>query len=345
MARQVRASAPARANLIGNPSDQYAGTTLSCSLPLRAHARVEAADETEIRIEQAVLRIGDPAELVPRGDDFDLGRVALASLGAPAGVSLSYDSEVPAQSGVGGSSALLVALLGALGAWLERPREPSELAEAAREVEWKLLGIQCGFVDHYMAAYGGLRFLDFAGKAGLAGEGPGPFATVESLVDRVPRLPFLLAFTGVRHHSGSVHAPIRRRFERGEAEVVRAYERVGELGRLGRAALLAADWRGLSELMNENHAIQRELGGSGAPNEAMITAARDAGAPAAKLAGAGDGGTVVALWLDDDFAPLEAAFAGAGAAALWRPRPLDGLVVEDFDAARASRGAGAVPRA
>ena len=36
MARQVRASAPARANLIGNPSDQYAGTTLSCSLPLRA---------------------------------------------------------------------------------------------------------------------------------------------------------------------------------------------------------------------------------------------------------------------------------------------------------------------
>lgn len=345
MARQVCASAPARANLIGNPSDQYAGTTLACSLPLRAHARVAAADETQIRTEQGVLRIGDPAELAPRGDDFDLGRVALTSLGAPAGVALAYDSEIPPQSGVGGSSALLVALLGALDAWLGRARERSGLAEAAREVERKLLGIQCGFVDHYMAAYGGLRFLDFAGKADLAGEGPGPCAVVESLAERVPRLPFLLAFTGVRHDSGSVHGPIRRRFERGEAEVVRAYERVAELGRLGRAAMLAADWSGLAELMNENHAIQRELGGSGAPNEAMIAAARDAGAPAAKLAGAGDGGTVVALWLDDDFAPLEAAFARAGAKALWRPRPLDGLVVEDSDSTGASRGAGAIPRA
>ena len=334
MSRQLRASAPARANLIGNPSDQYAGTTLSCSLALRAHASVETADETEIRTVKGSLRIADPADLVPRGDDFDLGRVALAEFDAPGPLLLAYHSEVPSASGVGGSSALLVALLGALGAWLERPLEPPALAEAAREVERERLGIQCGFVDHYMAVFGGLQFLDFAGKADAPGQGPGPFARLESLAERVPRLPFLLGFTGVRHHSGSVHAPIRQRFERGEARVIEAYARVAEIGRLGRAALIGADWNGLAELMNENHAIQRDLGGSGESNEALIEAVRAAGAPAAKLAGAGDGGTVVALWPDEDFAPLEQAFVRAGATALWHPRPVAGLVVEDAEGPR-----------
>jgi len=44
------------------------------------------------------------------------------------------------------------------------------------------------------------------------------------------------------------------------------------------------DWPALGRLMNENHAIQRDLGGSGEPNERLIAAALQAGAPGAKLA-------------------------------------------------------------
>ena len=81
--------------------------------------------------------------------------------------------------------------------------------------------------------------------------------------------------------------------------------------------------------MNENHALVRELGGSGEPNERLIAAALAAGAPGAKLAGAGDGGTIVALWPDPDPRPLEDALRRAGAAALYRPEPADGVRVED----------------
>ena len=87
------------------------------------------------------------------------------------------------------------------------------------------------------------------------------------------------------------------------------------------------DWVRFGALMNENHAIQRDLGGSGESNERLIQAALDAGAPGAKLAGAGDGGTIVALWPNEDAALLEESFERAGAWALYRPRSVPGVRV------------------
>ena len=101
-----------------------------------------------------------------------------------------------------------------------------------------------------------------------------------------------------------------------------------EIGHLGKQALLRGDHAKLGSLMNENHALQRDLGGSGESNEALISAALGAGALGAKLAGAGDGGTVVLLWPGADIAPLEGAVREAGASQLWRPRASEGVVVE-----------------
>jgi mevalonate kinase len=125
-----------------------------------------------------------------------------------------------------------------------------------------------------------------------------------------------------------VHRPIRARWLAGEAPVREAMERMAELGAAGRLALLRSDWATLGKLMNDNHALVRELGGSGEPNERLIAAALAAGAPGAKLAGAGDGGTIVALWPGGDAAPLERALRAAGAAALYRPAPLPGVRLE-----------------
>ena len=80
--------------------------------------------------------------------------------------------------------------------------------------------------------------------------------------------------------------------------------------------------------MDESHAIVRDLGGSGAANERLIRAAREAGALGAKLAGAGQGGTIVALWSGSDPEPLEAALREAGAVAILRPEPCEGVRVE-----------------
>jgi mevalonate kinase len=145
----------------------------------------------------------------------------------------------------------------------------------------------------------------------------------------VERLPFVLGYTGVRHSSGAVHKPIRDRWLEGEPEVVAGYERITEIARVSKKALVLEDWAALGELMNENHAIQRDLGGSGESNEQLITAALEAGALGAKLAGAGDGGTIIALWLDADTSPLEKALKQAGTSAIYRLRVGPGAIIEN----------------
>jgi mevalonate kinase len=132
----------------------------------------------------------------------------------------------------------------------------------------------------------------------------------------------------VQHSSGAVHKPIRDRWLEGEHSVVKSYERITEIARMGKKALILQDWPMLGRLMNENHAIQRDLGGSGESNERLITAALAAGAPGAKLAGAGSGGTVIALWPWEDAAPLERALHDAGASTIYRLEVAPGVMIE-----------------
>ncbi len=323
----LRCSAPARANLIGNPSDQYGGCTLACSIPLRARVELRAAERFSLESAGERAELRGAADLTPRGDALDLGRATLAHLGLEgSAAAIRYGSEIPRQSGIGGSTALLVALLRALLAWRGEEIAPAELAERAREVERRDLGVACGYVDPYLAVFGGLRFVDFRGKTPDGRFPDEPLATVESL--EAP-LPFVIADTGVRHSSDAVHRPLQARWRAGEPAVVLGYERVAELGRAGREALLAGDWPELGECMNENHAIQRGLGGSGEANEALIQAARRAGAPGAKLAGAGQGGTIVALWPEPDREPLERALRSAGAAVFHRLEPCEGVRLDE----------------
>jgi galactokinase/mevalonate kinase-like predicted kinase len=325
--RALVASAPARANLVGNPSDQYGGATLACTVPLRARVRIEPAPATRLSTGGETVTIEKEADLARAGDLFDVARAVLAHLGSPLPrAAIAYESEVPLRSGLAGSSALLVAMIRGLLAFRGEPEgPPHELAERARHVERRRLGVTCGYIDHYLAVFGGCRYVDFRGKTPEADYGAEPFATVEAI--DAP-LPFVLAYTGRQHSSDSVHRPIRARWLAGEAPVVRAMERMAELGLAGKTALLRGDHAELARAMNENHALARDLGASGEPNERLIAAALAAGAPAAKLAGAGDGGTIVSLWTRADPAPLERALRAAGAAAIYRPRPERGVAID-----------------
>jgi mevalonate kinase len=177
-----------------------------------------------------------------------------------------------------------------------------------------------------MAIFGGLNFMDFAGKEQLEQRDDEPLATIEPLAQRVTMPPILLAHTGVQHHSGQVHSSPRERWLAGEPLVRRNYARIAELARTGKRALVQQDWTRLGELMNENHALVAELGGSGPDNERLIAAARDAGAWGAKLAGAGGGGTILALAADPE--TVGAALTAAGAERLLVPAPMPGLLVE-----------------
>lgn len=111
--------------------------------------------------------------------------------------------------------------------------------------------------------------------------------------------------------------------------MIDGFVRIGQIARIGKRALLVGDWTCLGELMNENHSIVRDFGGSGPANEILIDAALAGGAIGAKLAGAGGGGTVIALTLEPD--RTREALVVAGADRIMRPVPSPGLQVANAD--------------
>lgn len=322
-------SAPGRAGIIGNPTDMYGGSVLSCSVHMRARVTITPADRLTLATNNQECHITGREDLRPRKDLFDLPRAILDYMRLPRlACRVEYESEIPLRSGMAGSTALVVAMLKGLLAWQGAFPNPYRLAEMARCIELNHLKVVCGYQDAYMCTFGGLNYMDFRGKQFYREAEAELMATIEPLAPYVEHLPFVLGFTGVQHSSGAVHKPIRERWLEGEPAVVAGYERVTEIARLSKKALLLEDWSMLGKLMNENHAIQRELGGSGASNEKLIAAALGAGALGAKLAGAGDGGTVIALWLDDDAAVLEEALKQAGASAIYRLCVAPGVIIE-----------------
>lgn len=324
----ICASAPGRAGIVGNPTDGYGGTVLSTSLAERATVRITQGDGIHLDIcgDQEAIRGSDDLGLTDRFTD--VAKAVLQTF--PDAVErgqfrLTATTTIPMQAGLAGSTAMLVALLGGVLRFLEIPLNRYEIAELARRIEFDLMGVTCGFQDQYMAAFGGLNYLDFRDKRPGIEDDP-IFATVESLEEIVPLPPLVIANTGVQRRSGTVHKGLRERWLADDKAIVAGYERIGRLAREGKKALLAGDWPCLGETMNENHAIQRELGSSGAANEALIAAATRAGALGAKLAGAGQGGTIIVLHPDEE--RMARALREAGAVNVMRVVPSEGLVVE-----------------
>jgi len=302
---------------------------LSCTVQERAECRLDDATDA-LRIvntgEEATLRTR--ADLALCGDKLDIARAALTFFQIDPEkerFAIALKTEIPMRAGVAGSTAMLAALVGALDTRLGLHMTPYALAETTRKIEARIMGVVCGHQDQHMAVFGGLNFMDFAGKESLEQRDDEPFATIEPLHAIVADAPLLLAHTGIQHHSGTVHKSPRERWLAGEPLVRHSYARIAQLARQGKRALLEQDWERLGALMNENQSLVAELGGSGPANDRLIETARAEGAWGAKLAGAGGGGTI--LVLTDQPEKIGAALMAAGAERLLTPKPQPGLRV------------------
>jgi galactokinase/mevalonate kinase-like predicted kinase len=210
-------------------------------------------------------------------------------------VQISCWSDIPPNAGLSSSSALLVAALHATDAWLGREYGLHELSERAREIEFRKMGITCGFQDFYATTFGGLTYLDFRGKARWRGPKVDPFATVEPLLSPSHSVPLVLAHTGQQRDSGETHRPLRERWVDGDPCVREVMRKLGSIARQSKRHVLENDWSSVGKYMNQAHKQIVSVGGSGVVNDTLISRAIAFGARGAKLAGAGKGGTIIAL--------------------------------------------------
>jgi galactokinase/mevalonate kinase-like predicted kinase len=292
----IEASAPARAGVIGNPTDGYGGSLISCTLGARANVRLSPCDRIELSFGGEQSIIANERDLRLDSGVFDIARSVIRYLRiADRTFRLEGESDIPFRSGLAGSTAMLAAVFGAVCRFVGRVMTPYQMAETIRYIELNYMDIQCGYQDQYMTVFGGINYLDFRTKEVYRELDEEVFATVEPLASHVGKLPFVLIHTGVQRVSGNVLRPVRERWLDGDRAVVDGYKEIGGLARKGKRAILLGDWEELGLLMNRNHEIQQTLGASGKANDEFIELALANGALGAKLAGAGGGGTIIAL--------------------------------------------------
>jgi galactokinase/mevalonate kinase-like predicted kinase len=326
----IVSTAPGRCGVLGNPTDMYGGSVISCSTVERARCEITDADALIVEADNGERQtITGVADYEPRGDRLDLAKAVLKGMGITPDTHrfhLKTGTEIPMQAGLAGSTALVAAVFGAVAARTGRKLHKHALAEAIRDIEYRIMGVVCGFQDQHMAVYGGLNYMDFRDKGSHLAVDEQPYATVEPLADEAPKeLPFLLAHTGVKHHSGSAHKPVRQRWLEGDPVVREAYDRVQKLARYSKEAILTGDWDAIAKAMNENQQVAYDLGASGKAVDDLIAVARANGAIGAKLAGAGQGGTILALTFEPE--KLAAALKDAGAGRILYPAPSPGLTI------------------
>ncbi|MCZ7546914.1 MAG: hypothetical protein M5R40_26850 [Anaerolineae bacterium] len=367
---------PARINLLGNPSDANEGDYATISVAIDAYAGAFVQPAKDLVLERLADRNGgyEPVDRqefpcdhlpLPYTGELDLVKGAINRLYQHSaefrakvvqrGVHLATWTDVPRQSGLGGSSLFVLLALAGLRTFYDlEPRFHNDyfLAELTQRVEAKELGITCGFADRYVPLFGGIAYLDYRGKLHQRALREEPFVAYERLDDWVDELPLVVISTGIVRDSGDVHGRMRPRYieehdawmARGGAmpPMVRFMTGAWETAWRGKIALLERDWPAVGALMNENHRLVNEMmaycgfaEGAGRINNLLIDAALANGALGAKLTGAGGGGSVFALTHPSQEGKLmevwqrAAAEEGLTEARVYRPKiARRGLVVE-----------------
>lgn len=227
-------------------------------------------------------------------------------------------STIPRQSGIAGSSAIIIALLYAFGSFCHfNPEEhdPSNfsklafnkdiIGELATKIENDVLHNTAGYGDRITISRGGLGFASYVGKLHHKDIGQEPL-TVYDRVDKVyniTEIPIILAFSGVIHHSGSIHSKLREEYLAKNQTLLELFEELAEISWKSRFNLMHHDWKSLGEIFNKNTELSEKIMtccgfeyGIGWANKILIDLIKDdPDVFSVKLSGAGGGGSVFAL--------------------------------------------------
>jgi glucuronokinase len=205
---------------------------------------------------------------------------------------LRYQSNIPPQVGMAGSSAIITACWRALMEFYKVEIPKHLVPSLVLAVENEELGIPAGLQDRVIQSYEGVVFMDF-NRASIEKLGYGIYEELDPTL--LP--PVYVAYTTQLSEGTEVfHNDIRGRWKRGEREVVSAMYHWAGLAHRVRDMLVEGRGREIGPLLNENFDLRRRLYQISQGNIDMVEAAREVGA-SAKFTGSG--GAIVGTYEDD----------------------------------------------
>lgn len=327
---RVTASAPTRIDLAGGTIDIWplylfhpGASTINAAISLRAHADI--VSRTDGRIELQSIDTGrsmsaaDWSQL-DGGGDLPL-LCHLARHYRLEGATLTTRGESPAGAGIAGSSALTIAVAGALAKYTGAAADAEGILQVAMNVECQTIRVPTGVQDYRPALYGGIAAIEL-GVDGI--RRVGLHVDAAELERRI-----VLAYTGAPRNSGTNNWEIVKRHIDGDRHVFDCFERIRDTAVAMRTALERGDWDEVGRQIAVEWDNRKRLapGVTTETIEALIAAAQRAGATAAKVCGAGGGGCLFCYGPPDRRDAMAAALAAGGARLLDYRIETDGLRV------------------
>ena len=332
----IESSAPPRVDLAGGTIDIWpiylfhpGATTVNFALSLYARCRIETRDDGRIILESRDLKVSFETDLAAIEDLRLEQRLELISklvhfFKPTTGFHLIAESNVPAGAGLGGSSALAIACIGALNRLVGNRYDERKFVTIAANVESTVIKVPAGFQDYYPPLYGSVSCIHFR-PDGIEREALK--VNKEELERRIA-----ICYTGEPRLSGINNWEIFKRHIDGDTELFELFDGIRDSARNMREALLADDWDRVAQVMKHAYPNRKRL----APTittpqmDMLVEKALANGAEAAKVCGAGGGGCIAFFCAAGRRADVEAALAAEeGAQVLDWTLAHDGLTIKE----------------
>jgi D-glycero-alpha-D-manno-heptose-7-phosphate kinase len=297
-----RSKAPLRIGLAGGGTDVspycdlFGGAILNATISLYAYASIELLSERQIiieatdRDETATYSLSD---VLPIDGHLDLAkgvynRIVRQYGKIESGFKLTTYVDAPAGSGLGTSSTLMVAILGAFAEWLKLPFGEYDLAHVSYEIERLELNMAGGKQDQYAATFGGVNFMEFYGDDKVIVNPlrikPKHLCELENNL--------LLYFTATSRLSSTIIEAQSRNVTDRNQQSIDAMHRLKEQSIMMKEALLRGNIDEIGPILDFGfrHKKQMAKGISTNAMDEIYEAALKAGATGGKITGAGGGG-------------------------------------------------------
>jgi D-glycero-alpha-D-manno-heptose-7-phosphate kinase len=296
----VEAIAPNRIDLAGGTLDIYplylfeeGSVTVNIGTDVSSRVRLTPRSDAAVHIRSVDTGLEQSArnmeELDPRGP-LDLVARLLRFYAPSAGVDVETENRAPRGSGLGASSALLIALSGALNELNGTGYDGETLIRYGADLEAQNIEIPTGKQDYYAAYYGGVNAIHW----GIRSNEVRKLVVTEEVITTLERR-LILSFTGLSHFSGATNWDMLRNYIENRGSTRASMQAIKETAHDMAAALLAGDFDGFARVLDREWQNRRSLadGVSNPEIDGMMDAARAAGAMASKLCGAGGGGCMI----------------------------------------------------
>lgn len=313
---RITSSAPTRIDLAGGTLDIWplylfhdAAQTLNVAVQLYARAVITPHPEGRVSMASedagAAVEAANWCALDPAGPLPLLSR--LIRHFRAGGLHLATRAESPMGAGIAGSSAMNVAVCGALAAWTRTRLDADALLEIAQNVEAQTIGVPTGSQDYRPAYYGGVSAVE------LSADGVRRVALEVDVRELEARL--VLAYTNASRDSGINNWEVTKRHIDGDRAVFDRFERIRDVAVAMRAALARGDWPEVGRQVAAEWENRKTLapGVSTPAIDRLIDRARAAGATGAKVCGAGGGGCLFCVSEPEAVPAVRDALTGAGA--------------------------------